>query len=483
MPSRRAKGDLVSGSLAWNLFRLAGPIAATSLLQALYSLVDAFWLGRFSKTALAGPGATMPLFFVVFAVGFGFGTAGTALVAQHTGAGNRREADRAAGQTLLLLVALGALLGGPIVAFTPQLLRLIRVPPEAIGDAQAYLRIYMLAAPLMGFAIGYSSVLRALGDTITFLYIGAAANLANLVLDPALINGWWIAPRMGAGGAALASLSARGLEAAVCVVCLGRGRMGLRLHARDFRPDWPILGRILKVGLPVALNRSSDSVGFTVFQSMVNSLGVAVVGAFVIGFRIIHLFNLPAHSMAMAAAPVVGQALGARQPHLARRAVRSSAWVVAALLFLPLQYLWRYGDQVARAFTDEADVIAEAAAFFSVVPASSYCFGVLMVLLAAFYGSGHTTPAMVVGVVRLWVLRVPLAWLLGFGLGMGSTGVYLGMVIANIVCALLALAMFLLVDWQRPVVELEGDREGLAGGTDETRAAASGFVDEEQGPP
>jgi len=192
--------------------------------------------------------------------------------------------------------------------------------------------------------------------------------------------------------------------------------------------------------------------GFLAFQTIINSLGTTVISAFTIGFRIIHFFNMPAHVVGMAAAPVVGQALGAGKRWLARRAVRWGAAFVAAVLFLPLLFLTRYGETVASVFTGDAAVIAEAGRFFMIVPVSSYMFGVLMVLLAAFYGSGHTVPAMVIGILRLWVLRLPAAVLLTFVLRLGSLGAYLAMVIGNVCCALLTLALFVRGGWEHAVV-------------------------------
>jgi Na+-driven multidrug efflux pump len=170
--------------------------------------------------------------------------------------------------------------------------------------------------------------------------------------------------------------------------------------------------------------------------------------------------------MAMAAAPVVGQALGAQKPKLARRAVWTSASLVALVMFPPVVFLiWR-GQLVARAFIESPDVIAEAGRFFMVVPASVYFFGVLMVLMAAFYGSGHTRPVMVISIMRLWVFRLPAAYLLAFVLGLGSTGAYLGMVFGNVLCALITLWVFLRGGWESAVVPTSDIRlEGPAAGS------------------
>jgi len=452
---RAARRDLASGSLGWNLFRLAAPLAGTQLLHATYSLADAFWLGHWSKTALAAQAVCWPFFFIIFALAFSFGNAGTALIAQYSGAERHRQADRAAAQTMLVLMVMASALGIPMLIFSGPLLRLVQVPSSAVDIAELYLRISLMAVPLIGFNVAYTSILRALGDTVTALIIGLVGNVLNIVLDPFLIYGLGPFPTLGAGGAATASLIARVVEALLFYAVLRHGHHGLHLHWRDLKPHWPIIRRMVRIGVPVALNRSSDSIGFAVFQTMVNTLGTTVIGGFTLGFRIINFFNLPAHAMAMAATPIVGQALGAGKPDLARRSVRWSATIVAAVLFIPLLLLLKYGEVVAGLFVDDPGIIGEAGRFFMVVPASSYLFGVLMVLLAAFYGSGHTVPAMVVGFVRLWVIRLPLAYALAFWLNWGSLGIYFGMVAGNVVGAAMTLALFRTKGWQSAVVETD----------------------------
>lgn len=464
----RVRRDLTSGPLGRTLFRLAAPLATAFMLRAFYNLVDAFWLGKVGETALAAPGVTMPPIFIVISVGMAFGMAGTALVSQYTGAGSHREADRAAGQTLVLLCAVALVLAAPAVVFAPQLLRLAQVPHEILPEATVYLRIVMLGLPFMSFAIAYGSILRALGDTITPLIINVITNAVNLVLDPILIFGLLGMPRLEVKGAAIVTLISHAISALACYYCLRRRRAGLHVTLADLKPDWPMLRRALRIGLPLAVSNGLSSFGFMAFQVMINLLGTTVIGAMAIGFRVIWFFNVPAHAMSMAAAPVVGQALGAGKARLARRAVGASVALIALVMLVPTVLLiWR-GQLVARAFIDSPDVIAEAGRFFTIVPASSYFFGVLMVLMAAFYGSGHTMPAMVISIMRLWLFRLPAGFLLAFVFGWGSRGVYTGMVVGNVLCALIALCLFLRGGWQTAVVPSRADEpEGAAANSGE----------------
>jgi len=205
---------------------------------------------------------------------------------------------------------------------------------------------------------------------------------------------------------------------------------------------------------------------------MINRLGKSVIAAFTIGFRMTHFLAIPGHAMALAAAPVVGQALGAKKAGLAHRAVRVSVLMVALGMAVPYSLMMWQGRLVARFFVDDPDVIREAFRFFLIVPASNYFFTVIMVLSSAFYGSGHTRPIMIVSLLRQWALRVPLAFLFGYVVGWGSIGVYVGMGIANIVCAVLMVWIFLAGNWAKAVIPTSEEAEARTREEGETDAGS-----------
>jgi putative MATE family efflux protein len=456
--------DLTAGSLERNLMRLAGPVAAGLVLQALYNVVDAFWLGHYSKAALAAQSVSTPFFFLVFALVQTVATAGSSVVAQYTGAGRHYDADRAAAQMFLVLSAFSVVLTLPLAVLAPAALRLAQAPPETVQQGALYMRIAMIGLPFMAFSAGYGGALRALGNTITIVIIGAATNLVNIVLDPILIYGWLGMPGMGVGGAAIATLTANVINALVCYACLRAGHVGLRTRRADLRPDRGMLLNIVRVAWPLGINRSSDSWGFFFYRVMINALGVTVLTAYTVGFRILQLFTLPAIALSQASAPMVGQALGAGRPALARRAVWVSTAIAAGVLVLPMLAMVFFGQAIAGLFTSDRGVIEETGTFFLVVPASTYMFQVIMVLSAAFIGSGNTRAPMMISLIRQWMFRLPVGYVLCFTLHMGSMGVYLGMVAGNVICAGVTLWVFLRGHWQRvSVAELreEAPQEGL----------------------
>jgi putative MATE family efflux protein len=458
-----AKRDLSSGSLTANLLKLTIPLAAQQVLYILYNLVNAIWLGRLSREALGAPGVAQPIQWIVVSLAFGFGSAGTALVAQYVGAKRNREADRVAGQTILFMVGIALVLTVPAVLFARGILSAYQTPKEMLDQATTYLAIVMLGVPAIAFTAAYGSILRALGDTMTVVVIQAIANVINIVLDPLLIFGvpetlggfhmpaHW--PGMGVAGAAVGTVVGQCFAAYACYRLLRRHKAGLNVTRADLKPDWPMMRKLAGIGLPAAVGNASGSVGFSVFQGLVNSLGTVVVDAYSVGFRIINVIQILPQCLAMAAAPIVGQALGAGNPKRARRTIRVCTNMVFWFTLPAVGLLMWQGHNIGHIFTKDADVVAETGLFFLIVPASSFFFGLVMVLSAAFNGSGHTRPVMLVTIMRLWLLRLPVGWLLIDAWHWGSYGIYWGMVAGNAISALVLYQLFRMGKWQKPVIQ------------------------------
>ncbi len=429
---------------------MALPLAAASLLGAFHTVVDAFWLGKIGDIALAAPAVNVPLVHLAVLAASALGVAGMAVVSQLTGAGREREAARASGQTLALALGVGVALAAIGVVFAGKLLTLTRVPGAVQPGAVLYLRIVMLGLPAVSLSLAYGAVLRGRGNTTIMLAIQGAANVVNLVLDPILIFGLFGAPRLEVKGAALATLLAQVSGGLLCLYCIRKRRMGLDLGWKELRPNWRAMRGIVHIALPLAVGGVATAIGAVVVQTMVNNLGTTVIGAVIIGDRVIWFVSLPMGAIATATAPIVGQALGAGQVQLARRAVRTGAVLVAAIMLLPMVLLTFTGHIVARAFISAPDVVRECRTMFALLPSAAYIFGVAMAFMSAFHGSGRTRPVMVASLMRVWLFRFPAIYCLAYVAGWHSTGIYAGAVVGNALYGVVVAWLYVKHGWQRP---------------------------------
>ncbi len=454
MKTTLIRDRILTGPILKTMVLLAWPVMLTAALQALYNLVDAFWLGRLGTAAVAAPGMAWPILFFFMSFAGGFQTAGATFVAQHYGARNREGAEEAAGQVLAFLSLASALLA--VVGFTvaPSVLRLIRAPEEIYPLALVYLRIECAGLPIMFLAHAFGGLMLGLGNTRLTMYLSVSSLLLNAVLDPLFIFGWGPVPAWGVAGAAGATILSRAVVAAVGLGLLFSGQAGIRIHLKNLRPRLPRILPILRVGIPNVLDQASTSLGFVVMMGLVSGFGTAIVASYTVGNRIINLVNVISWGAGSALVAMIGQNLGAdqteRAERIARRGISATFIALVGLYFVTL-LLRRH---LFSLFVADPEVIRQGAWYIAVFGTSIPFFGLFDGAAATFRGSGHTVPPMVMAIVRLWVLRVFLAWALAYPLGLGTTGMWAGMTLSNV---LAGTALYLWMrggTWKRKVIRV-----------------------------
>ena len=459
-PSRE---EILAGPALPIMARIGGPAVLSSLLFTLYNLADAFWIGRLPKAesaaAMAGIQVSWPIvwFLISLVAGFG-GAAVTALVAQYMGAGREREANFAMNQLFSLSIISGAALGVAGYLASPWLLGLLVREGGVAGAASLYIKVIFLGLPTMIIPSLFYSSLAACGDTLTPLLVDGAGVLLNMALDPLLVLGWGPVPGMGILGAAYATVAAQGVATLVFIALFARGKGRLRLEARALPPRWRWVKKALRIGLPAAIGQSSTAFGFVVMTGLIGRLPnpeVALAG-YGIGDRILGILFIITDGLSVGLTTMVGQALGARRPARAKEVVWKGLWIMLSVLVAEAGVLWLLRRGLVAVFIPgRPDVIAVGASFIQAFAASMPFLGAFFAAMAVFRGAGHNLPTMILGILRLWVLRIPLAYLFGFRLAWGADGVWWGMALSNVLSGLAALGLLLSGSWQRSVVEEE----------------------------
>ncbi|SQD92322.1 Multi antimicrobial extrusion protein matE (Na(+)/drug antiporter) [Candidatus Bipolaricaulis anaerobius] len=460
MNPRYVREKILKGPILPTMLLLAWPAMLTGAVQALYNLVDAFWLGKLSTAAMAAPGMAWPILFFFMSFAGGFQAAGTAFVAQHYGAHDQKGAEESAGQILGFLALASVVLGATGFAAAPAVLRLIRAPEDLFPLALLYLRIECAGLPFMFLAQAFGGLMVGLGNTRLMMYLHVSSLLLNAVLDPLLIFGWGPFPEWGVAGAALATVLSRVLIAVVGLTILFSGRAGLRVHFRNLRPRRARLLPILRVGLPNVLDQTSSSLGFVVMMGLVSGFGTAVVASYTVGNRFINLVNVISLGAANALVAMIGQNLGADQTERAETIARRG--ITATFLSLIGVYCLAFflRRPLFSVFVADPDVIREGSWFIAVFGTSIPFFGLFDGAAATFRGSGHTVPPMVMSIVRLWVLRVFLSWALAYPLGFGTTGMWAGMALSNFLAGIALVLWLGRGTWKKKVIRVPVAAQG-----------------------
>ncbi len=469
--SERKGVDMTSGAIAPKLLYLAWPLVVGNLLQTVYNVVDIFWVGRVSSEAVAGVSLMFPLAWMFISTAMGLTAATIALVSQHVGAGNTREADRVVGQSILLALAVAGVLTTFGWTFRRRLLSLIGAEGQVFTEAMAYIEVIFLALPLTFLFFVFRAALQGAGDTNTAMWLMVISAGMNVVLDPFLILGWGPFPAMGTRGAGWATFVARAFATGAGIYILLRGGFGVRLRIPDLRPDPSLLSELIDVGYPASLDGWARSFAAVVMAAFVAPFGTAVIAAYGIGARLMSVTWSVAGAVGQAAATGVGQNLGSDTPDRAARLT----WVATGgtMLFLlgVAGVCVAFPEIAVGIFVDDPAVIREGRMFLWIVAPFWTLFGGTMVIQGAFRGAGDTKVAMGLSFLSRWIFRVPLALVLAFSVsisipgtdvtvesfGIGVIGVWIAFAIGAFGAFLVASFWFRLGRWTEGIVETAED--------------------------
>lgn len=451
--------EILYGPVVATMFRLSWPMMVSSLLNMVYNMTDTFWVGHLPKAenaaAVAGLQVAGPVVWFLVAFAFGFGSSGLALVSQFMGAHNEVDAEKAAGQTMSLAILLGFAVAVIGVVLSPILLPVL-TPDRAISaNAISYTRIIFIGMPAIFVSAVYAQIMNAYGDTVMPMLINTITVGLNVILDPLMIFGWGPFARMGVAGAALATILCQVLAAVISLWVLMTGRRNLRVTWRDLRPETAWVKRILRIGLPASVGASGTSFGFIVLTGIIGRVPNATIAlsAYGIGDRMFSVTSVINDGAGVGIAMMVGQALGAGMRDRATAVVRQGTIAIVGLMAVASVLLRLITPLVFRAFIpSQPEIIAEGILFMSIFLWANPFFGLMMGVQSAFQGSGHNVPNMILDLVRLWGLRVPLAWFFAMALKLGSRGVWIGMTVSNVAAGLLSLILVFTVDWRQNVI-------------------------------
>lgn len=454
------RSEILGSNIVPLMFRLGWPVMLASLLETFYQLADTFWLGRLggeqSGDSVAALQIAFPLFWFFASTAAGFSMSGTALVSQHTGAGDKSKADIAATQIISFSLIMGAFVAVGGVLFVPSLMDLVSSDKNIASIGASYLVWFFPCMPFVFVNASFRMLSAAAGDTKTPLKITLITNIINLVIDPIFIIGWGPVPKMGAAGAAVATLISTALASVAVFYILIKGNTGVSLKFKHILPEKIWFRKIFKIGFPAAVGHSAESLGFILLMTIIAKLPDSrnALAGYGIGNRLTSFVFIPAQGLGQGLSTIIGQNLGAGNFERARKSAVEGIKIISAAIAIQIALVLPFRESLIALFIphDQA-VIAAGAHFLLIFGLSIPFFGIIRGATAAFNAAGTNVPAMIIGFARLWVFRVPFAWIGGIALGFGATGVWWGMGISNFLAAVLAIILFLKYNWLRSITE------------------------------
>jgi putative MATE family efflux protein len=445
---RGSRRDFTIGSIPRSIFLLAVPMVLELVMESVFAVVDVFVVSRLGPDAVATVGLTESLLILVYAVSIGVSIGAMALIARRTG---EKDSERAA-ETAVQAIVLAVLLATPIVAlgitFAPRLLALMGGSPWVLHNGVRYMQVMMGSTLSITLLFLINAIFRGAGDAAVAMRVLWLANGINCILAPCLVLGLGPFPRLGVVGAAIATSIGRTSGVAYQLWRLSRPDGRITLRRRHLHVDWATILQVVRLSGSATLQMLVGMASWVGMVRIIAAFGSNALAGYTIAFRIIIFALLPSAGLANAAATLVGQNLGARQPERAERSVWIAAGFNAGFLFLVGAFLLLFAPQLIRVFSTQEAVAGFGVSCLRIVSLGFSFYGVGMVVTQSLNGAGDTWAPTLINFGCFWVLELPLAWGLSHSAGLGPRGAFLALLTAFCTLAVAGALVFRTGRWK-----------------------------------
>jgi len=439
-PAGLARLGLVDRRKSTEAFDLAVPVMVTGGLRVLLRMADFLFVGvALGDAAIAGLEFGFQYYFIGFGLALALTSGTISVVSRLQGAGERARADLAVKQSLWLALLLALPLTALSWVYAEPLVALLTDDPATIRYGSGYLAVIMLSLAPRFWSMIAARALAGSADTRTPMYVRLLTLPTNVVLNALLVFGLWIFPRLGVVGAALGTVIANTLAAAVFFALLVSGRYAISLPLRGRQVDVDLLVEIVRVATPLGGMRLAQSTARFPFLWILGALGIPVVSAYAIGRRVMLLALMPAWGYATAASTLVGQALGAGEEREATAYGWQTLRIGLATQLLVAALLVALARPIAAAFGTEH--VALTVDFIRVFGLATAGFSVARTMRGSLRGAGDTRWPFYGTVAGSYLVRLPLAALalpptvtiaaaglsIAPGLGLGAPAIFLAL--------------------------------------------------------
>jgi putative MATE family efflux protein len=445
---RGSHQDFTTGSLNRAILLLAIPMILEMVLESLFAVVDVFWVGRLGADAIATVGLTESMLSLVMAIGFGLSLSTTAMVARRIGEKDPAGAAVAGVQAIIIGLVFSAMVGVPCLFYGPNLLRLMGASPQIVATGSGYARIALAGGGVIMMLFLNNAIFRGAGDAAIAMRLLWVSNIINLILDPCLIFGWGPFPKLGVTGAALATFTGRSIGVLYQFYRLLRGSERIRILRSQLCVNLGVLLRLLRVSLTGILQFLIAHTSWIGLVRIVSVFGSDALAGYTIAIRILIFILLPSWGLSNAAATLVGQNLGARQPERAQISVWRTGFYNMLFLGIIGVIFLVFATPAVRLFTNDPAVVPLAATCLRILSYGNIAYAYGMVMLQAFNGAGDTITPTWVHFFGFWLLEIPLAYFLAIPAHVGANGVYISIVVAEGAIAVAGILLFRRGRWK-----------------------------------
>ena len=346
--------DMTEGNILQHIINFAFPLLIGNIFQQLYNTVDTWVVGNYvSNEAFSAVGTVGPIINMLIGFFTGLSSGAGVVISQYYGAKRFDKVHDAVHTSIVMTLLLGVVFTAVGILMIPPMLNLMKTPAEVFPESSAYLTIYFAGVlGLMLYNMG-SGILRAVGDSKRPFYFLVVSAVLNTILDLVFV----LVFNMGVRGVAWATIIAQFVSAILILITLMRTEICIKLILRDLKMDWEMLKKVVRVGIPAAIQMAVTSFSNIFVQSYINYFGADCMSGWTAYSKIDQLILLPVQSIALAATTFVGQNLGLNQVERAKRGIRTSLWLgigTTVVIMIPMLF---FAPPLVAFFNSKAEVV------------------------------------------------------------------------------------------------------------------------------
>lgn len=445
-------------NIAKGLIILSLPIMLNNFIRTLHDVIDTYFVGKiagFGKESIGSISITFPITFMYIALAIGLSVAGTALISQLYGNNQAETARKYAGQLVYISLVLGLLLNVFAFFAAEPIMKLMGAEGYILEQSVNYLQIRSFELPFLFLFFAFTSIRQASGDTTTPVILGIIATALNIALTPVLVLvvGW------GVSGAAYATLFANVAIMPIGIRLLFIAKSGITIQLKHIRYQSKIFKDLVKTAIPASMGQAITAIGFAVLNAFIYSYGDDTLAAFSVGNRISSIFLHPVMAVGGVMSAYIGQNIGNLNPKRAKQTFK-----VGLLLSIGIMTVFSIiglfiREPMAGLFLDPTEM-DELLSYELCVTYMFYLFlglplmAVFQAYIGVYNGTGKTTFTFLIGVTRLWLIRIPLILIMREFTDLGSSGIWYAMLASNFIIAFIGGLMMTRVEY-KPKVDIE----------------------------
>ncbi|MEO1234167.1 MAG: MATE family efflux transporter [Myxococcota bacterium] len=403
--------DLTRGSITTHILVMALPIAASLAVQQLNHLVDLYFVAQLGQAALAGVAAGGNTMFLGLAVGQILSVGTVATVSHAAGQKNRPQANLILNQAsaLALFLSLGMWVIGALA--TSAYLTSMGLRPDGFEAGEVYLRWFVPSMALQVVLATLGGALQGTGVVQPTVIVQMASVAINAALTPILVAGWGTGVALGVEGAGLATFLSTVVGLALLVGYFVRFETYVSLQARQWRPQLPVMRRVLAIGTPAGGQFVLMFAFLAVMYAAIAVFGTAAQAGYGVGFRIMNAVFLPTMAISFTVPAIAGQNFGAKDVSRMHETFWTAATMSVGVMAI-VTMLCQVGSEVpVRRFTQQPETLAVASEYLRIISWNFVFVGIVFVCGGMFQAVGNTTPVLLTAAIRLGAFLLGMAWL------------------------------------------------------------------------